>query len=281
MSSLKRKIQRQGLCVFCGRPGLTKEHIWSDWLKRYIPIVASHRMSAIRMQGDLAPGGKVILQPHLSREKQGGVSRQHLRRVCGHCNNGWMKGIVDAARPTVVRILKKEQLEIQPAEAAALSGWIAIACIMAEYLDDRTRAIPAEERVALMKARATSSDWIISIGQYEGQEWSPASYKHFGAIFKTSPGPGGLPEPPLHYLHIATYTLGPLAVQAISTNHAAILADASRRWIASDMIQLFPAAPRSFKWPPHRILRDGMVDMIIDGPVGDFLGGNVPTRRGL
>src|SRR6266566_295420 len=27
----------QGRCIFCGRTGLTKEHIWADWLKKFIP----------------------------------------------------------------------------------------------------------------------------------------------------------------------------------------------------------------------------------------------------
>jgi hypothetical protein len=35
--------QKQGLCIFCGRPGLSKEHVWADWQRSSVsaPPVAA------------------------------------------------------------------------------------------------------------------------------------------------------------------------------------------------------------------------------------------------
>ena len=32
-----RRRKPPGRCIFCGKVGLTKEHMWADWLRSYIP----------------------------------------------------------------------------------------------------------------------------------------------------------------------------------------------------------------------------------------------------
>ena len=37
-----KPVESQGRCIFCGGTGLSKEHIWSDWLKSLIPRNDAH-----------------------------------------------------------------------------------------------------------------------------------------------------------------------------------------------------------------------------------------------
>jgi len=38
----KRLVKPHGRCIFCGGTGLSKEHIWSDWLSGLIPRNDEH-----------------------------------------------------------------------------------------------------------------------------------------------------------------------------------------------------------------------------------------------
>jgi hypothetical protein len=78
-------------CRFCGATNrqITKEHIWPDWLRDYLPPVSE--------LGDIerySPGTKRqrLPQPFL---------RTTVRAFCDGCNSGWMADIEAAAKPIV------------------------------------------------------------------------------------------------------------------------------------------------------------------------------------
>jgi hypothetical protein len=78
-------------CRFCGATNrqITKEHVWPDWLRDYLPPVSE--------LGDIerySPGTKRqrLPQPFL---------RTTVRAFCDGCNSGWMADIEAAAKPIV------------------------------------------------------------------------------------------------------------------------------------------------------------------------------------
>ena len=48
----------QTFCIFCGGTPLSREHIWADWLRRYIPKNLAYHHS-----------GRAILNPDRSLDK--------------------------------------------------------------------------------------------------------------------------------------------------------------------------------------------------------------------
>jgi hypothetical protein len=99
MSNRARKISRRersreterqpGDCLFCGKnTKMTGEHIFGDWLH------------------NLGLKGKSILEvsqddgePQRRELPAGSLFSKRLRIVCEPCNNGWMSGLEEAAKP--------------------------------------------------------------------------------------------------------------------------------------------------------------------------------------
>src|SRR5947208_778698 len=42
----RANLKPPGKCIFCGGRGLTKEHMWADWLRPYIPREMQEHRSA-------------------------------------------------------------------------------------------------------------------------------------------------------------------------------------------------------------------------------------------
>lgn len=92
----------QAICVYCGKPGRTKEHLWGKWSIKHFP---SFHKSSVH---------KVVRYPHvtgfpLPLHLKGALTRQGptrsltIKAPCERCNTGWMKGITDRN----ISILKK------------------------------------------------------------------------------------------------------------------------------------------------------------------------------
>jgi hypothetical protein len=111
MAAKAGKQKQAGRCVFCGGHGLSKEHVFSEWLKRVFPATASHSQQTIHATLDLYTG-EAFVHPNF-KDRQGSFHSRKIRNVCAKCNNGWMSGIVDRAKPIVGPMMSDE--------AAALS----------------------------------------------------------------------------------------------------------------------------------------------------------------
>jgi hypothetical protein len=76
----------RGVCVFCGFTGkLTNEHVWPDWLARFV------------IEETRAPWVKVNNQG-IERIWDAPMFHLKVRRVCAECNNGWMDEADKAVR---------------------------------------------------------------------------------------------------------------------------------------------------------------------------------------
>ena len=113
-------MARRSKCIFCGTEGvLTKEHIWSDWLKNYIPKdLLNYKAGDIILGRD----GKPISEKR--RIVGGDPKSRRVRCVCGSatylpkirrkgCNDGWMKDLQDLVKPIVLPLIRGESCEIR------------------------------------------------------------------------------------------------------------------------------------------------------------------------
>lgn len=260
---MAKKPQIAGRCVFCNGFRLTKEHIWSDWLtkRQTVPHQKTHTQSVVRVKmnhGD----GTAYVAPDLPKLKTGPLIQVKIRRVCNDCNGGWMKDIVDAALPFAESMVSGRHLQVTTEAQRAVSAWIMLSCIMAEFTDEQTMAIPLFDRVHIRENAEPPSDWHIFVGRYEGTEWAPTRYRHHGAeIAKLPPGPFDISRAETHHFQVSTYVLGDFAVHAFSTTYAPLADEFEADFSPDGMERIWPLR-EAFAWPIQAMLDDVKMTLI-------------------
>ena len=155
-----------GKCVFCGREGLSKEHIFPDWLKQIFPKNANqkheHWASA---RGFERP--RSVPQRGVDRIGQGSILAKKVRVVCErHCNNGWLSELESRTKQLLSSVILGEIINIDGNQQRLLATWIAKTTMTAENHYPGDAVIPQEHRDFLMNNLAPPDDWIIWIAYY-------------------------------------------------------------------------------------------------------------------
>jgi hypothetical protein len=273
----KRKPKPQGKCIFCDGIGSSKEHVWSDWLKDIMPgpTAKKHVHWGYRTNYESNPPTKY------SNVKNGDMNQRKVRKVCKKCNNGWMGGIVEAAKPIATAMILDQETNIDRKSQTDLSAWIALATIMAEFNDPPTAAIPVQDRQRLLENHCPPDHWSIYIGRYSGKEWFPIRHRHIGGNWHFMvPGQSPAYTSDNHGLQLTTYTLGGFLVHVFSTTDP----DMRQRFDAwphhPSLFQLWPLreslfspSQLSFNWP----LTDYVGDSDVESLSNDFYDSAVRT----
>jgi hypothetical protein len=156
-------------CIFCGRAGLSREHVWPEW---------SHKLAR------KSPGAKSDNSRHWARpsysgpyeqiqseDRQGDVTSSRLRVVCEHhCNNGWMSGLESRSKPILTPLITGRHLALNKYNQEILSTWIATRMLVAEFLYPRDVFSSAEDRSLVMGRRLPPDRMKIWIGLLHGNE---------------------------------------------------------------------------------------------------------------
>jgi hypothetical protein len=114
------------LCIFCGKPGVTKEHVWPDWLLKYIPKDGVNHASL----------SETHHRTHVEREVRkhaGAPYSGTLRIVCGSCNNGWMSVLQNDAKPILLPLVLGEERTLFRKHQALLAAWMAMFAMVTEF----------------------------------------------------------------------------------------------------------------------------------------------------
>jgi len=154
-------------CVFCGSTdGLTKEHVFGDWLSR----IGLDLAPVVYRAGPLNRIGRDLGVPRAP-------FRQTVRDVCGRCNGGWMSRLEDIAKIILTPLILGDSGFIQPPDQGAIAAWVqktALVAMLVSTEDERAHGygLPLSEyremfahREALEPLPATK----IWIGRYNGQ----------------------------------------------------------------------------------------------------------------
>jgi hypothetical protein len=234
-----------GKCIFCGQTGLTKEHIWPDWLRDYIPrqIQKSHFKSA------------VFHRTHTEERtyaKPGDPHSHRLRIVCKPCNTGWMSRPQDTTKSILIPLLFGEHTTVELAHQKALATWATMAVMVAEHTERDKVAIPFEQRERFRLTREPLPEWRIWLASYDREQWA-GHYSHMVFPITTKEHvpetlPNDLPRP---NTQTTTLVEGKLYIHALSTS----VPEAARffRFVGSGskkVNQIWPSTSSAFEWPP-------------------------------
>ena len=231
----------QRFCIFCGKPGLTKEHVWADWLKRYIPKT---EVSYTSLSATLHP-----THSEFKRKKVGGDLRSRkLRVVCKSCNNGWMSQLQERAKPLLLPLIKCEAAAFSYEDQELLSAWIAMFVMVAEHFDRYKVVSTKKERQYLRRQLKAPPNWNICIGDHEKKTW-PGLLAHFAVPLRGSKHypklmDNGLPRPNTQTM---TFVVGRLFVHARSS--ATDLFENTRLVRPDILAEIWPIRRRIIGWP--------------------------------
>jgi hypothetical protein len=248
----RRKLKSAGRCIFCGRTGLTKEHVWSDWLRQIVPPTLPHgnHFGTVSHRSE----SKTIVVTELKgKVKPGNLQQKQLKRVCGTCNKGWMSEYVELTKAFVERLATGESVELDSKAQADLAVWVSIAAIMAELLDPRSATIPRNDLRQLFKTRKPLSNWTIFLGRHNTDSWLPLRHVHTSGCFGPKddlPSEVLLSTPGGHSFHQQTvYSLNGLLVIAFSSSNPELVS-AIREYVQSDyLVRIHPCVSQRVAWP--------------------------------
>lgn len=156
-------FQSPNVCIYCGTPKVTKEHIWGRWSRRH--ALAQFGRSE----------HKIVRYPNKDFNAQGIASRgaltrpgsyrsQTLKIACVKCNSGWMSDNIDTIIPLLKRMNYGYWGDISESDLRNLARWIAQFTMSYEFADRETVCVSQPERSAFACGEELSDNWAIAIG---------------------------------------------------------------------------------------------------------------------
>lgn len=253
---MAKKSKLQGTCVFCGKAGVTKQHMWPDWLKSIVPRVGNgHKQFLARF--NFSSPDYCEYMPDIQL-KRGPAGARKIRKVCNKCNSGWMGGLETAAKPMLTKMICGEKLALDEASQTAISAWAMMTSIIAEYTDILTQSIPASDRRHLMSDRTPTDAWQVWIGNYVGNNWKQR-YLHYGVATKLDYGFRIVQSG--YTTQTSTFVLGNLLIYATSSTLPK-LESLFEVNMHDTLLQVWPTSSTTIRWPPARTLNDTDADQI-------------------
>jgi hypothetical protein len=156
-----------GRCVFCGGTGLTKGHVWPDWLNKILPKTATYHEHET---GKFITFETSILGPaHSVRIEQGHARTRKPRNTCLRCNGGWMSTLEGFTRGCTSRLILGIPQLMGLGDQGALASLLTLIAMRIEFLGEM-RAISDQERDWLRYYREPTNDWKIWISSFGGDD---------------------------------------------------------------------------------------------------------------
>ncbi len=235
-----------GKCAFCGGPGLTKSHIWPEWVEKFLPVPHTHHE---QLTGQFATFVPTAAHPDFERRvKQGHVGTRKPRNTCVACNGKWMRTIEEATLPFMEQLLNGTPYLLETFSQRALATFLCLVTMRLE-LASTMKPIPAAHRDWIRTHFEPPPGWQIWIAKYEG---APVMDERFMAIQIASS-----PDVPRGIEHcntqVSTFVVGALCAHLYS----------STVW---DDFPGYEGAFISRIWPPHQFDIDTSLLPIISEP---------------
>ena len=252
-----------GKCIFCGFEGkLTREHIWADWLRAYIPKdMTSYEAGkvTVNMPGipDKVAAKKIAGDPHSRR----------VKCVCGTCNSGWMSQLQERAKPVVIPLIEGRGLKLSQRQQKTLAAWIAMAVMCSEF-GDRTRiAIPQHDRDILYRHHVPPvANWRIWVASYKTTERVPRwDHRVLTIVPEKEVDQAAFAAAPFYNTQSTTYRVGELFVHAISASWRKCVVRHRLVIPGNVLFEIWPPRTTGIAWPPARLLVDQEAGRIAAG----------------
>lgn len=198
-------------CIFCGKGNLSKEHIFSDWLRAIFP----HAPGDVHFDGEAADW-TTPTPDFLATRRQGHAGTRKLRRVCVTCNNEWIGMIDDAAKNVGAPLFRGAPSCLTPDMQKSLAAWVAKIAMVGDSRDPIATYVWPSARTRFMETKVPPHPWAVWIGRYSGDFFDNLAFIQHGQLVQ------GLSAtwPPFlrYYLEATTIVIGPIVFLVIGTS---------------------------------------------------------------
>jgi hypothetical protein len=158
-NALRQMPQQAGRCIFCGKRGLTKEHIWPDWLRKVLgPSMSSSHFYSTSGMG----------RRRTFTNRTGSIQSRKLRIVCEVCNNGRMSRLQNNAKARLIPLIRGHHISLTEADHKILAAWSMMFTMVVEFLDPTTLATTQRERMEFSRIPAPNDILSGGINQNGG-----------------------------------------------------------------------------------------------------------------
>lgn len=247
-------------CLFCDSTDRSGEHIWAEWMHKYIPRSPQHRYVRETLQS--AKANPRIRGIKKSWKRQGSVRDIKIRAVCCTCNNEWMSRFESRIEPILTPLLKGEVAVLGEDTQAAIAAWLTMKVMVAEASERDSMCTTPTEHMVLKEHLRAPANWRLWIAHHNGRVWA-SSYVRQAitvAFFKD----GVPPEPPdasvAKNVQFVTLGLGHLLVAVASTTVPDLEIKLPEQFLRV-MRQLWPYKA-GFLWPPGPVLTDDDAELL-------------------
>ena len=242
-----------GRCIFCGRHGLSKEHIWSEWTHALVPRLPNAAHERVHIASS-----RIEAEIHQRKKFQGSPNTIRLRKVCKyHCNNGWMSLLDDAAKPLLTPLITGVATTLKADDQHIIAAWLAMKVMVAEFSRPADVSTPQDHRTALMKERKLPPGWKIWIATHSSPWWQTGYHRH-GATLGFGRGPVPPKRPSGKNTQSVTLGIGALLAHIIASP-SAVKFDIPDE-IGRYLIPIWPITS-DITWPPPP-LSDADVELV-------------------
>lgn len=241
-----------GKCIFCEAGGLTKEHIWPDWLKMLFPKTPKSRHTFGVIQPSIVAGIPKLEQ----RDRQGHSGTVKVRVVCEHCNTDWLSVLENRAKPILMHMIRGERSRLGPEDLNTLATWAAKTSMTAECKQPRPDGTTQEERIFPMRKNRPPPHWFVWVATYNCTGWNELTMFQSRGNLQTSAIRS--PNADVHYIQATTFGMGRVIFHIIGTTCPESEANFRERENGG-LIRIWPSYPRSVLWTPATILTDRQV----------------------
>jgi hypothetical protein len=238
----------QKRCIFCGATGMSKEHIWGDWMKKHVATTMPKHSSSVHV---VNPPGEADTFRVWTRS--GDPLQSKARVVCTTCNNTWLSRIQNTTKPLLIPMFTGQTCVLGVPAQTTIATWAAMATMTAEHLTKGPSlvAVSQADREWLWKKGTPPPDWRIWIGRFQRHKL-PERWTHCSVpIYEREPmiAANGMPQ---CNTQTTTFMIGDLLVHAMSAafpNHAQ---DWDwRSWPRGQQVvtQIWPTVESATVWP--------------------------------
>jgi hypothetical protein len=238
--------------VFCGGSPLTAEHVWPQWIGKYLPKIKGQHFAVVESEGSERTeefrGERV---PFTTK----------IKCVCETCNTGWMHELETTAEPVLAPlILGKSQTWHEWRQAIAATWALKTSIMIEQGAQNDLRAIPTElYRPFRRWLRPPINYTQIWAARYVGN--SPHFYGRSMMRFLLST-PEGVPVPNDLTAYGACLQVGALAFRLFGHIVQDGPVNVPEDDIARSLVPIWPVTP-SIQWPPELAVNDDGMEVLV------------------
>ena len=148
-----------------------------------------------------------------------------------------MSRLETAAKTLLTELILGRRCWLDEGAQTAVSAWVMMTSISAEYTDVPTQCIPAADRQYLMEKGKPNSGWKVWLGRYRGDDWKQR-YGHWGTKL-AQVTPAGM-EPGA--FQTSVFVVGECLLFAASSTDKELL-EGFRPTEAETMVLIWPSSP--------------------------------------